>query len=112
MEKCIKCNSTVEKWNEYKDSKRKYTILVAAPQFFINTAWRSASSGLTAHLFKHDLESDELYFCKSCKRYFLQCPNCKTYTASPVMLTELASVLTCDTCGKRVMYGVPKGYSH
>lgn len=53
---------------------------------------------------KPDFRTTELYYCDSCKKYYLKCPGCKSYIQLDSMTTETRTLTVCKWCGKKVLY--------
>ena len=103
MSSCKKCQSTLVSWSKFKDMEMKGNTATAAVgsifnglghMFLGNSLYRSGS----------DHWSQELYYCKNCKTYYMKCPKCGNLMPQGDMPQNGKTLVTCNTCGDKTLY--------
>lgn len=103
MSTCKSCYTTLSSWSKFKDMEMKEGTAYAAVGSVLN--------GL-GHMFLGnfgykegcDNWSQELFFCKNCKTYFMKCPSCGNLMPLSVMPENGKTIVKCGNCSKKTLY--------
>lgn len=103
MSTCKQCQSNLTSWSKFKDMEMKADTVSAVVgsvfnglghMFWGNSRYRGGS----------DHWSQELYFCRNCKTYYMKCPKCGYLMPLSVMPQNGKTLVVCNICGDKTLY--------
>ena len=103
MSSCKKCQRTLVSWSKFKDMEMKGDTATAVVgsvfnglghMFWGNSRYKSGS----------DHWSQELYYCRNCKTYYMKCPKCGNLMPLSDMPQNGKTLVTCNNCGDKTLY--------
>lgn len=101
---CPNCRKTAKSWSKFKDLKMNEGLGLAICGSFLNGLDHFMCGESRSQNQNPDYRTTELYYCASCKKYFLTCPGCKSYIQLDSMPKETRTLLICKWCRKKVLY--------
>jgi hypothetical protein len=101
---CPNCKKGLKPWTKFKDLKMKEGIGLAICGSVINGLDHFWSGEYRSSKKKPNYRTTALFFCESCKSYYLQCPGCRTLVNLSTMPDETKTMAQCTRCGKSILY--------
>lgn len=103
MKRCQKCHNSLIKWSKYKDMERNDGTGFAIAGSIFN-GLKHFVMGNSGYRSDCDHWSLELYFCESCKTYYMKCPNCGNLMSLSEMPRNGKTIAKCSNCGDKTLY--------
>lgn len=103
MSTCKKCHRELCSWSKFKDMEMKEDMVYAT----VGSVFNGLSHmfwGNSRYRKDCDHWTQDLYFCKNCKTYYIKCPKCGNLMPLSVMPKNGKTQVVCGSCGDKTLY--------